>query len=213
MQSDCLILPTRFLKINPRNKVPALQNTVDGTVVYESAICNEYLSDYARQINNDDESTTKGGVWKLMPVNAADRAAVRLLNEHVDTVLNPAIFTLLMSKDAEKDAELTNALEDALDVLQDSLVSRGGPFLLGPEFSLADIHVLPFILRLIISLQHYKGYEIQKSRFGPLVEWYDHCSQRSSVHAASKTKEQIIEVYDMFMEIDYTFGGLNKNKL
>lgn len=224
----------RYLKINPSNKVPALQNTVDGTVVYESAICNEYLSDYARQIDATTTTTTLDGIaklqehdaaaaicWKLMPVSAADRAALRLLHHHVDTVLNPAVFTLLMNKKhPEQDASMKEAVENALELLQDSLITRGGPYLMGRDFSLADIHVLPFILRMLIALKHYKnGYEVLSSspttgssRFQPLLDWFQLCSKRSSVQAVSKTNDQIVQVYDKFMDMDYAFGGLNKNK-
>jgi glutathione S-transferase len=167
--------------------------------------------------------------WKLMPVSAAGRAALRLLNHHVDTVLNPAVFTFLMNKDPEQDATLKEALENALEILQEPLVSSsssssssggggggGGPFLMGRDFSLADIHVLPFILRMMIALKHYKnGYEVLSpttSRFQPLFDWYQLCSKRASVRTVSKTKDEIVEVYDKFMDMNYNFGGLNTNK-
>jgi glutathione S-transferase len=153
-----------------------------------------------------------------MPVSAANRAALRLLNHHVDTVLNPAVFTLLMNKDPEQDAALEEALENALEILQESLITHGGgPYLMGRDFSLADIHVLPFILRMTIALKHYKGddaYDVltPTSRFQQLFDWYQLCSKRPSVQAVSKTKDEIVQVYDKFMDVDYAFGGLNTNK-
>jgi glutathione S-transferase len=200
----------RFLEISPKGKVPAIQNTEDGTVVYESAICDEYLSDLARQMEKDAPAGQK--VWKLMPVSASDRAALRLLNDHVDTQLSPAQFTFLMNKDVEKDAEMLESLEKALDLLQDSLIVRGGPYLMGEDFTLADVHVLPFFLRLVVSLKHFKGYAVPKEKFSRLLEWFDLCSARESVKAAAKPDEQIIEVYKRFVEMDYAFGGLNNNK-
>lgn len=200
-----------FMEINPRGKVPALQNLEDGTVLYESAICDEYLSDVARE-RDPDSMPTEGGVWKLMPVSARKKAYMRLLNDHIDTVLGPAQYTFLMNDDKEKDAELEAALEGALDVLQDALVKSGGPFLMGKDFTLAEAHVLPFFLRLVVSLKHFKGYEIPSEKYGKLLEWYDLCSQRDSVQAAGKSEERIIEVYQMFVDMKYGFGGLNKNK-
>jgi glutathione S-transferase len=247
----------RYLQINPSNKVPAIQNTLDGTIVYESAICNEYLSDYARQIDDttvtesiststtmltrqqddaDSNSRASASCWKLMPISASDRATLRLLQHHVDTVLNPAVFTLLMNKDPEKEAGMKETLENALEILQQNHLmtrGRGGPYLMGRDFSLADIHVLPFILRMMIAMKHYKDYDVLSStppsspssssssssslpstgsRFQPLLDWYQLCSKRPSVQAVSKTKEQIVQVYDMFMDMDYAFGGLNRNK-
>ena len=104
------------------------------------------------------------------------------------------------------------ALEKALDPLQESLVQRKGPFLMGNEFTLAEAHILPFLLRLVVSLKHFKGYEIPKEKYSKLLEWYEMCSQRESVQAAGKTDERIIEVYQKFVDMKYGFGGLNKNK-
>lgn len=198
------------MKINPKNNVPAIENVLDGTVLYESAICNEYLSDFARE--NDDAVPSEGQkMWKLMPIGSSDRAALRLLNDHVDTDLFPAQFTFLMNKDSEKDKDMIQALERALKVLQDHLSIRGGPYLMGKEFSLADIHVLPFFLRLVVSLKHFKRYEIPKDQFSPLLRWFGLCSKRESVKAASKSEKQIIGVYQKFVDVEYKFGGLNKN--
>jgi len=160
--------------------------------------------------HNDDDNDK---FWRLMPTLAADRAALRLLNDHVDNQLSPAQFTFLMNQeDPEKDAELITALELALGVLQQSLIRRGGPYLMGRDFSLADIHVLPFFLRLVVSLEHFKSYQIPKDRFSRLLEWFELCSQRPSVQAASKSKDEIVQVYQKFVDMKYGFGGLNKNK-
>jgi glutathione S-transferase len=205
-----LSLPRRFLDINPRGKVPAIQNTEDGFIIYESAICDEYLSEVARQLENSllDGKT----VWKLMPVDPSDRAALRLLNDIVDTQMGKAMFTFLMNKDTPKDPELIESLENALTMLQESLVTRGGPYLMGGEFTLADVHVLPFFLRMVVSLNHFKSYEVPKEKFSRLLDWFDVCSERESVRAAAKSEVEIIEVYKRFFEVDYGFGGLNKNK-
>lgn len=200
-----------YLDINPRGKVPAIQNMKDGTIVYESAICNEYLSDWARQL--DDLKFVDGtAFWHMMPVDASEKAAMRLLNDHVDTSLGPAQYTFLMNDDPEQDSVLRGKLEDALAELQSALISRGGPFLMGGEFTIADAHVLPFFLRLVVSLRHFKQYEIPTGRFSALLKWYDLCSKRESVVTASKSDEKIIEVYQKFVDMKYGFGGLNKNK-
>lgn len=185
-------------------------NTEDGSVVYESAICDEYLSDLARHMDTSGPGG-KGQFWKLMPIIPSERAALRLLNDHVDNALFPAQFTFLMNKDTKKDSELIEQLETALGVLEKALVSSKGPYLMGETFSMADIHVLPFFLRLTISLKHFKGYEIPADRFSHLLAWYDLCSQRNSVMQAARSEDEIIKVYNRFVELDYAFGGLNKN--
>jgi len=205
--------PDWFLDINPRGKVPALVNNDDGFVIYESAICGEYLSDLARELDDGVGSTNneQQGFWKLMPTKASDRAALRLLNDHVDTKLNPAVYTLLMNKDDSKHSQLVEELEQALDVLQQSLTSRGGPYLMGKEFTLADIHVLPFFLRMTVSLRHFKNYEMPASKFQKMLEWYELCNERPAVQATRKPNSTIVEVYQRFVDQNYAFGGLNRN--
>ena len=117
-----------------------------------------------------------------------------------------------MNKDADKDRELSADLEEALMMYEEHLEKTGGPFLIGEYFTLADVHVLPFMLRLVVSLRQFKQYEVPAEKFPKLLKWYDMCSERDSVQAASLTDEKIHELYSMFLDIDYSFGGLNKNK-
>jgi len=192
--------PDWYLRINPRGKVPALRIPyLNNEVIYESAICCEFLCD-------------ANAPTSLMPSDPIERAMIRLLNDHCDTVFTKTQFTFLMNKDKEKDLELVNAMEDALMMYEKQLEKSGGPFLMGKMFTLSDIHLFPFILRLIISLKHYKGYELPIDKFSKFLAWYDLCSQRESVKAAALTEEKIIEVYGMFINVDYAFGGLNQNK-
>lgn len=165
--------PDWYLKINPRGKVPALRvPALNNQVVYESAICCEFLCDaYAPT--------------SLMPTDPMDRATVRLLNDHCDNVLTKSQFAFLINKDADKDLDLGQALESALMMYEEQLDKSGGPFLMGECFTLADVHILPFILRLIVSLKHYKSYELPTANFSKLLAWYDVCSKRESVQDAA----------------------------
>jgi len=197
--------PDWYLNINPRGKVPAIRLPgLDNLVVYESAICCEFLCDYSA--TNLNVPTT------LMPEDAIQKACIRLLNDHCDNVFSMTQFTFLMNKNENKDKELSRVMEDALITYEEVLEKRGGPYLMGKHFTLSDVHILPFILRLIVSLRHYKNYELPLDKFPKLLALYDLCSQRDSVKGASLTEEKIIEIYGMFIKIKYEFGGLNKNK-
>lgn len=196
--------PDWYLKINPRGKVPAIRvPTADYSVIYESAICNEFLCDYASSMKQEQT---------LLPMNPFTRAKIRLLNDHCDNVYGKTHFTYLMNKDDAKDETLRNELEDALKHYEDALVESGGPYLLGKDFTLADLHVIPFIQRLVVTLKHWKDYELPSDKFPKLIEWVETCNQRESVKGSSMTKDKTIEVYTRFVEADYSFGGLNKNK-
>lgn len=190
-----------------------MQNLNDDFIVYESAICNEYVSDLARELDESSTPLSKETVWKLKPTSPSDSARMRLLNDHIDSQISPAQFTFLMNKDVEKDEELKENLEKALLFLEEILGSNGGgPYFMGKDFSLADIHFLPFYLRLRVSLKHFKDYDITvHPKFLNLEKWFQLCSEKDSVKAASKTDEEIISVYDKFVKADYKFGGLNKN--
>jgi len=196
--------PDWFLTINPRGKVPALRvPTADYAVIYESGICNEFLCDYATSLQRDQT---------LLPNDPFLRASIRLLNDHCDNVFAKTQFTFLMNKDDTKEEELRSEMENALAAYEDALVESKGPYLFGTDFTLADAHVFPFIQRLVITLKHWKNYELPKDKFPNILLWLDSCFGRSSVEESSMTDEKTIEVYTRFVGADYKFGGLNTNK-
>jgi glutathione S-transferase len=193
-----------YRKINPLGKVPALRVPSSMDVLYESAICNEYLCDLALESNGTTSAST------LMPNNAMEKAQIRLLNHYCDA-LGKAQFTFLMNKDEDKEERLVLELNKALQVYEDALISSGGPFLRGKDFTLADVHVFPFLQRLIITLGHFKKYEIPSTQFPLLLKWFDLCLERDSVQKSSMSREKTIEVYSVFVNSNYDFGGLNTN--
>ena len=137
------------------------------------------------------------------------KANIRLLNDHCDNVFSKTLFTYLMNKDDEADESLRAEMEHALKCYEDTLVKSKGPYLMG-EFSLADLHVFPFIQRLVITLKHWKDYALPSDKFPKLLAWHDSCLERESVRESSMSKEKTIEVYERFVVADYKFGGLNK---
>jgi len=196
--------PDWYLKINPRGKVPALRvPAADYAVICESAICNEFLCDYVTQVRQEN---------KLMPADPFVRAKIRLMNDHCDNVFAKTQFTYLMNKDESKEEELCGEMESALTSYEDALSESKGPYLLGSDFTLADVHVVPFLQRLVITLKHWKDYELPKEKFPKLLAWLESCLGRESVKESSMSKEKTIEVYERFVGADYKFGGLNKNE-
>jgi glutathione S-transferase len=129
--------PGEFLPLNPRLEVPTL---LDGEVaVFDSTIILEYVEE--RWPNPP-----------LLPVGAAERARVRMLEELCDTyyeAINWAIFEIRVFQRASGDlAERLEAraasqragcnayLERALD---------GRPYFNGDTFGWGDIAVIPFV--------------------------------------------------------------------
>lgn len=147
-----------------------------------------------------------------MPADPIHRAKIRLLNDHCDNVFSKTQFTYLMNKDDEADEGLRAEMENALKCYEDALVESKGPYLMG-EFSVADLHVFPFIQRLVITHKHWKDYVLPSDKFPNLLNWHDSCLERESVQKSSMSKEKTIEVYGRFVAVDYKFGGLNKSSL
>jgi len=107
--------------------VPVL---VDGEgVIYESAVINEYL----------DEKFTD---VPLMPRNQLDRAKVRIWVDFFNTRVHPTGSDLQKDRDPEKArvrmAEHLRTIDGAL---------AGNDYLVGNQFSLADVTFIPFYTR------------------------------------------------------------------
>lgn len=181
--------------INPLGKVPSIRDLTDGTVLYESEIINEYL----------EQKFDSGPA--LMPPSAAGAAKVRLWNHHLNNKLAPAHFTFLMNKNETAEPQKIQSLEEALQYYEDNLK---GPFLLGDEFTLADVSALPFFERLIFSCRRFKEYEIP-ARMERLRTWLDKAMSQPSFVATKRPEEKLEEVYQRFLAVNYTFGGLNRN--
>jgi len=185
-----------YLKeINPRGKVPAIRDAATGAVVYESLIINEYLADRF------------DGAHALLPSEPAARATLRLWNEHLDTQLAPAHFTLLMNKNETQAVAKEEALRLALQRYEEGIV---GPYLLGDAFTLADAAALPFFERLVFSLEHFKAAR-PLDDFPRTKAWFKHASARASFEATRRPKDKLVELYERFLSVDYKFGGLNKS--
>ena len=209
--------PDWYLKINPRGKVPALRvmptpitknnENNEMAVIYESAICNEFLCDYASTTSLLMHHTLMGPT-----VDPIMKANIRLHNDHCDNIFTKTQFTYLMNKDDTKDDELCTLMEDALQYYENVLQQSKGPYLMGECFTLADIHVFPFIQRLVITHKHWKDYELSNVKFPLLLHWFKSFLERESVQVSSMTADKTIEVYGRFFSTNYSFGGLNKSK-
>jgi glutathione S-transferase len=200
--------PKDFLRVNPRGRVPALYNPNDGTTVYESAICNEYLCDLV-MVDFDKAST-------LMPSSASDRSKLRLLNDRFDKNIFPKVRAYIMAeynKDNHDEGgkeslrSLRQDCEDALTELQEMM--SNGPYLMGDTFTVADAHVVPFVMRWIVQLKQTKDFNLSK-KYRKIKKWYALCQQRASVKAATIPESKIIEVH--YAKLKYLKQLENKNK-
>ena len=112
---------------NPYGKVPVL---VDGDgVIYESAVINEYLDEKFNDV-------------PLMPKSQLHRAKVRIWVDFLNTRVHPTGSDLQKDRDPEK---ARARMAQHLRTIDDALV--GKDYLVGNQFTLADITFIPFYTR------------------------------------------------------------------
>ncbi|ORZ40462.1 glutathione S-transferase [Catenaria anguillulae PL171] len=180
--------PEWYPKVNPRGKVPALEITHPGPdgkkeVLIESALIAEFLL----QANNSPLAL--GG-----PANAVKRYKAGLVVDAVSNGFTGAFYALLREKDAEKHAELSAKLLEAIKAVQAQLAPEG-PYALGHEFSIADILVAPFFARLVVN-EHYRGFKVPNTdEFARFNQYIEALRKRESIKATTAEAEYLINGY------------------
>jgi glutathione S-transferase len=146
--------PAWVYELNPIGKVPVLER--EGWVLPESAVINEYLEEVFPEP-------------ALLPADPTQRANARLLIFRHDDFTDP--YYALRRKEGGAEVAFAGELE-ALDA-----TLAGMPYLTGPEFGLADIAYVPWVLRardlLGVSLESYPS----------LVDWLARLAERPSIQA------------------------------
>ena len=126
--------PDWFLALSPSGKVPLL--LVDGkTVLFESAVINEYL-----------DETTPGP--RLLPEDPLRRAHNRMWIEFGGALLGEQYRMQLAGEEGEA-RRLLASLHDKLGRIEAELAAKPeeGPWWNGPRFSLVDGSLAPFLQR------------------------------------------------------------------
>ena len=156
-----------FVAINPNAKIPALED--DGLVLFESMAINLYL---ARK---------HGGV--LQPKGADDEARAVQWSVWAMTEIEPPLVVILrnrmMAPEGEGDeaaaAEAEEQLAKPLAILNAQL--EGRPYLLGADFTVADLNVasvLSWVRFLKVDLAPYPN----------VARWFGECTSRPALKKA-----------------------------
>lgn len=188
--------------------------------IYESIVIAEYLDEHY-------SDTTAHGP-RLLPsgddsLAAYERARCRLWIDHISSRIVPAFYRFLQHT-PEKDDSYT--IQDArdellkqtkvftqqlleLDAEREELGLAAGPWFLGEQFSLVDITLIPWALRLFL-IDHYKpgGVGIPEKGNGGEDEevwgrwrtWYEKVQERDSVMCTMSERSKYIEVYQRYAE-------------
>ena len=145
--------PEWFLAISPLKKVPLL--IVDGTVIFESAVINEYIDEaYPPMLHPDD-----------LLMKAINRSWIEFCN-------NISLYTFQLTiKERKNDFEDTlKELLNDFDLVEDYLSAE--PFFNGEQFSLVDSSYAPVFQRLEFLAKIYKPI-IVSEKHPKLAKWKD----------------------------------------
>jgi len=160
-------IPAEYAKVNPLGKTPALD--VDGLLIPESEVINEYLED-------------KYPTPPLLPKSPEGRAKVRILTRFHDLYLEPPLRALFFQMDpktrdeklvGEKVADFKNRVDQLEKMLAD------GGFACGANFTLADCALAPTMF-FVTNLMPVFGVNALDGH-PKLTAWWTHVQTRPSV--------------------------------
>lgn len=150
--------------LHPEAKVPLLVH--QDLVIYESAIITEYVDD----LPSSEKS--------LMPESAGERAQVRLWTYWCNAIFKPDLDRYKYGTARFRAEECEGAEERLVGHLtkMDTQLSKTA-HLVGDKFTLADVHVFPFVRQLSRVQPAPRFLE----NFPDLLRWRDQIQERPSV--------------------------------
>jgi glutathione S-transferase len=160
-----------YLAINPNGRLPAIAD--DGFVLWESLAITLYLAkkhSVGRLYPADLEDEARTWQWSLWALNEVDRG-VNIWSLHA-VRLPPG------DRDPHKLAEALKVIEKPFRVLDAALADR--PYLIGDEFTVADLNVAAVISRAI---------DMDLSATSHLAAWLRRCLSRPAALAARRMRE------------------------
>ncbi|KAL1846534.1 hypothetical protein Plec18167_005352 [Paecilomyces lecythidis] len=176
--------PESLLEVNPRGLVPALRHGNWGC--HESSVLLEYLEDI------------DFGTPLLPPGDAKLRAHCRLWADHVNRHIIPAFYRVLQEQDPQKQTTYAEELKEEISKLVNASHVHG-PFFLGPNISMVDIHIAPWILRLSRVLKPYRGWPDPEmgSRW---AAWVNAIESNEHVQATTSSDDLYLDSYERYAE-------------
>ena len=175
--------PDWFLEISPYGKVPVIRH--NGTVLYESAVINEYLEDVFPD-------------HPLLPADPARRAQARIWIDFANVRFTPHVYKLMLAQDAEGQAFQKRKLTEALHAMEFEGLRQlsDGPYWLGAELSLVDLTFLPHLQRFG-AIRHYRDFDVPADHTR-LRDWMALMETRPSVKAMRWPDETYIKNWSKY---------------
>jgi glutathione S-transferase len=153
-----------YLAINPNGRLPAIDD--DGFVLWESLAITLYLAKkHGRLYPSTLEGEARAWQWSLWSVQEVDRG-VNIWSLH-------AVRLPPEDRDPQRLAEALKVIEAPFRVLDSALTGRS--YLLGDDFTVADINVVAVISRAI---------DMDLTATPRLGDWLRRCLERPAAGAA-----------------------------
>ncbi|KAJ3295311.1 hypothetical protein HK104_002829 [Borealophlyctis nickersoniae] len=188
--------PKELLDINPRGLVPAVKH--GNTNLLESTIILEYLDEAFPSSPQLLPPIPHSGGENEIQVAAAARANVRVWANHVDKKICPAFFKLLMTQDAEGQAEAAKNLEESVKEFAEGGLLKSNPagrfFLPSDHLSYVDVMLAPFALRFLIVLPHYRSFSFPSPSTSPVwARWHKWVEAVKNHPSVAKTVSEDVQ--------------------
>lgn len=122
------------------------------------------------------------------------------METQINTSFVPTFYTLLQNTDLAKQATYITELQKHLDTLVQAADTQG-PYFLGATFSLVDVHLAPFALRLRTVLHARRGlWPAEVSEAGSRwAIWLDALTQNTHTKATTSLDDLYVETADTLM--------------
>jgi len=175
----------------------------NGHNIAESEIASEFL----------DQSFPKEG-HHLVPTDPYKAAKMRLGMKAWNTVVTD-LYGLLMNQDPEKDPVFAGKIHSGIEkFFKLATPLEEGPYFLGKEFSLADIHAIPFFDRFRHTLKAYRGFTLldhTKPWYPRALAWLSAIESRESFKKTTKSDSYYVSAYNSYSHnmkfVDGHFAG------
>jgi glutathione S-transferase len=178
-----------YLAINPNGRLPAIDD--GGFVLWESLAITLYLAKkHGRLYPTTLEGEAKAWQWSLWAVQEVDRG-VNIWSLH-------AIRLPPEDRDAARREEALRVIAPPFGVLERTLADR--PYLLGEEFTVADLNVAAVISRAI---------DMDLSATPRLGDWLRRCLDRPAARAALALRAEA----DALVPVEVTRQIARNNRL
>ena len=178
-----------YLTINPNGRLPAIDD--DGFTLWESLAITLYLAKkHGRFYPPTLQGEAKAWQWSLWSVQEVDRG-VNIWSLH-------AVRLPPTDRDPQRLADALAVLEPPFKVLDGALADR--PYLLGDDFTVADLNVAAVISRAI---------DMDLSGKPRLKDWLARCLERPAAQAARALRAEA----DAAVPVEVTRAIARHNRL